>query len=173
VAAMMMTAAAMMLSAAAPPQIVSTPDLGKSGAACRRDESGPAFLVEVAGLRDRQGLLKLELYPSNDRDFLADDNVLLAAGKAFRRVEVRVPPSGPVALCIRAPGPGRYALSLLHDRDGNHRFNLSSDGVGFAGNPRLGWSKPAAALCSAVTVGGVTRIRIVINYRHGLFLRPD
>ncbi|MBN8815927.1 MAG: DUF2141 domain-containing protein [Sphingomonas sp.] len=153
--------------------VLPSPDLGKANAACRPGETGPAFRVQVVGLHDRAGLLKLELYPANDQDFLADDTVLIAAGKVFRRVEVRTPQNGPAVLCIRAPGPGRYALSLLHDRDGNHRFNISSDGVGFAGNPRLGWGKPKAATASTTVAQGITVVRIVVNYRHGLSFRPD
>jgi len=151
----------------------STPDLGKAEGRCHATETGPSFLVDVAGLKDRRGLLKLELYPANDHDFLEDDNVLINAGKTFRRVEVGVPQSGPVVLCIRVPGPGLYALSLLHDRDGNRKFGLSVDGIGFASNPRLGWSKPKAAAASAWAGTGPTRITIVLNYRHGLFsMRP-
>ena len=153
--------------------IQPSPDLGKENASCRSPEPGPAFRVEVTGIRDRTGLLKLELYPANDRDFLADDTILIAAGKPFRRVEVRPPPTGPIVMCIRAPAAGRYALSLLHDRDANHRFNVSSDGIGFAGNPRLGWSKPGAASASATVGGGITVVRILMNYRHGLSFRPD
>jgi uncharacterized protein (DUF2141 family) len=152
---------------------LSTPDLGKAGAVCRVNENGPAVFIEVDGLRDRAGTLKLELYPANDRDFLADDNVLVSAGKTFRRVEVRVPQSGPVRLCIRAPRADTYALSLLHDRDANRRFGMSIDGIGFSNNPRLGWSKPAASL-AAIRVGATpTRIVIVMNYRRGMFsFRP-
>ena len=149
--------------------IPSTPDLGKAQGQCRPGESGPAFLVDVVGLKDRQGRLKLELYPDNDRDFLADDNLLVAAGKAFGRVELPVPASGAVELCIRAPAPGRYAISLMHDRDANRRFAVSIDGIGFAGNPRLGWSKPHADVASAATGAAPTRISIQINYRRGLF----
>lgn len=149
--------------------IPSTPDLGKAEGQCRADERGPAYLVDVAGLKDRKGRLKLELYPANDTDFLADDNILVAAGKPFRRVEAPVPQSGPVQLCIRAPGAGIYALSLLHDRDANRRFSLSIDGIGFAGNPKLGWSKPHAAAASVPVGSGPTRITITVNYRRGLF----
>jgi uncharacterized protein (DUF2141 family) len=149
--------------------IPSTPDLGKAEGQCRPNENGSAFLVEVTGLKDRRGRLKLELYPANDADFLADDNILVAAGKTFRRVEMPVPATGPVQLCIRAPGPGNYALSLMHDRDANRRFSLSVDGIGFAGNPKLGWSKPRAAAATAAVGPGPARIAIRMNYRRGLF----
>jgi uncharacterized protein (DUF2141 family) len=152
----------------AAPGIPSTPDLGMAEGRCRTPETGPSFVVSVAGLKDRRGLLKLEVYPDNDDDFLADDNELIAAGKVFRRVEAPVPRSGPVSLCIRVPGPGRYAVSLLHDRDGNRKFGLSTDGIGFAGNPKLGWSKPHADAASADAGNGPTAITIVMNYRHGL-----
>lgn len=157
--------ALLMLAVAAIP---STPDLGKAEGQCRPNEKGPAFLVDVAGLKDRKGRLKLELYPADDTDFLADDNVLISRGKVFRRVEVPVPASGPVELCIRAPAPGSYALSLLHDRDANRRFALSVDGVGFPGNPRLGLSKPRARAASAEVGTGLAHITIIVNYRRGL-----
>jgi uncharacterized protein (DUF2141 family) len=147
----------------------SRPDLGVTEGRCRRGEPGPAFVIDVTGLKDRRGLIRVELYPANDHDFLADDNVLIAAGKAFARVERPVPQSGPVALCIRAPAAGTYALSLLHDRDGNRKFGLSTDGVGFPGNPRIGLGKPRAADASAEVGSGVTHLSVRMNYRRGLF----
>jgi uncharacterized protein (DUF2141 family) len=99
----------------------------------------------VIGLKDRTGQLKLEVYPATESDFLADDNVLVMAGKTFRRVEVPVPADPVPRLCIRIPGPGTYAVSLLHDRDNNHRFNWQRDGIGFSRNPKIGWSKPRVA----------------------------
>lgn len=159
-----------LLAAAAP--IPSTPDLGKAEGRCRAGESGPAFLVNVKGLKDRTGTLKLEVYPANDADFLADDNVLVAAGKTFRRVQVDVPNSGNPTLCVRLPGPGRYGVSVLHDRDGNRKFGWRVDGIGFAGNPRLGLSKPKAASASAAAGSAPTRIDVVMNYQRGLGMRP-
>ncbi|MGN6496426.1 MAG: DUF2141 domain-containing protein [Tsuneonella sp.] len=158
-----------LLAAAAIP---STPDLGKAEGQCRPGETGPSFLVSAIGLKDRTGRLKLEVYPANDRDFLADDNVLVAERRTFRRVETDVPGSGIPQLCIRVPGPGVYAVVLLHDRDGNRKFGWRTDGIGFAGNPRLGWSRPPAARASARAGDGPTRIRIVLNYHRGLGMRP-
>lgn len=152
--------------------IPSTPDLGKAEGQCRPGERGPAFLVRVEGLKDREGRLKLEVYPANDKDFLADDNILISAGKTFRRVEVPVPASGTPELCVRLPAPGTYAVSLLHDRNEDRKFNWTIDGIGFAGNPKLGWGKPRAEHASAVAGAGLTPITIVLNYRHGLGVAP-
>jgi len=152
--------------------IPSTPDLGQAEGRCRPGEKGPAFLVEVDGLKDRKGTFKLEVYPSNNEDFLADDNILVMAGKTFRRVVAAVPQSGTPQLCVRLPGPGTYAVSLLQDRNNNRKFNWRVDGIGFAGNPRLGWGKPKAASASATAGAGLTRIHIVMNYARGLGMSP-
>lgn len=162
----MILSSLLLLAAAA--DIRSNPELGKAEGRCRSGESGPAYLVEVDGLKDRQGALKLELYPANDQDFLGDDDVLVRAGKPFGRVEVPIPTSGPVELCIRAPQPGTYALSLLHDRDSNHKFGLSVDGIAFSRNPRLGLSKPKAATVAVPVGRSPTRLRVTMNYRRGL-----
>lgn len=147
----------------------STPDLGQAEGRCRTGEPGPALIVEVAGLKDRKGHLKLEVYPANDQDFLADDNKLLEAGKTFRRVVEPVPASGVPHLCVRLPAAGSYAVMLMHDRNDNHKFDLSTDGVGFTGNPRLGLSRPRAAQARISAGSGLTRTRVVMNYRTGLF----
>ena len=152
--------------------IPSSPDLGKAEGQCRPDEPGPGFLVEVVGLKDHAGVLKLEVYPSNNEDFLQDDNILLNAGKVFRRVEADVPQGTRVSMCIRVPAPGAYSLSLLHDRDRNRKFGWTVDGIGFASNPRLGWSKPKAGATRAVAGTGLTRIPIVLNYCSGLGVAP-
>jgi uncharacterized protein (DUF2141 family) len=156
-----------LLSLAAAP-VPSTPDLGIAEGRCRANEPGPAFLVTIDGLKDRAGRLKLEVYPSNDQDFLSDDNVLINAGKTFRRAEMTLPAQGNVEMCIRIPAAGAYSLSLLHDRDSNRKFGLSVDGIGFAGNPKLGWSKPKAAATRVIAGAGVNPISIRMNYRTGL-----
>lgn len=153
---------------AAAQAVDSGPELGKAEGRCRPGEQGPAFLVTVDGLKDRKGNLKLEVYPSNDEDFLQDDNILINAGKTFRRVEVPVP-AGTPELCVRIPGPGAYSLTVLHDRDSNRKLGLTVDGVGLSANPKLGLSKPKAAKTRVMAGAGLTRIRIVMNYRRGLF----
>ena len=158
---------------AAGPALQSSPDLGKAEGRCRAGESGPALLIEATGMKDRSGNMKLEVYPGNDQDFLADDNVLVAAGKTFRRVEVPTPQSGAVVLCVRLPGPGLYAVSVLHDRNMDRRFQWKIDGIGFSGNPHLGWSKPKVGSARvAVNGGGVSKISVMMNYKKGLGVGP-
>jgi uncharacterized protein (DUF2141 family) len=150
-------------------QVPSSPSLGQAEGRCRAGEPGPAFLINVVGLKDRGGTMKAELYPANDTDFLADDNVLINAGKTFRRVVIDVPSSGNVQMCIRAPSAGTYGLSLLHDRDANRKFGLSIDGVGFGSNPAsLGPFKPKIAVGRVAAGAGVTPVTVRMMYRRGL-----
>jgi uncharacterized protein (DUF2141 family) len=152
--------------------IRSTPLLGKAEAACRPGEAGPALLIWAIGLKDRRGILRAELYPANETDFLADDNILIQQGKTFRRVDLAIPATGESAICLRIPGAGRYALSLLHDRDRNLKFGVFSDGIGFSSNPKLGRSKPSAAVVAFNAGQGLTRISVTLNYFSGFSMRP-
>lgn len=150
------------------PVVLPSPELGTAGAPCRAGETGPALMVEVVGLKDRVGMLKVEVYPGVEGDFLLPDYKLVMAGKTFRRIEGPVPAEPVPHVCIRVPAPGRYGVLVLHDRDSNHRFNWQHDGVGFSRNPRLGLSKPGASEVAFDAGGGVTPLRVVMNYRNGL-----
>ena len=142
--------------------------LGKAEAACRANETGPALIITAIGLRDRKGILRAELYPNNDDDFLQDDAILVNAGKVFRRIDLPLTATNDPILCMRVPSPGKYAISLLHDRDRNLKFGFTSDGIGFAGNPKLGHSKPRSVDAAITASSGLTRAVIRMNYRNGL-----
>lgn len=163
---------ALLAPVAAEAQLPSSPSLGIAEGRCRPGESGPSVLVNLIGLKDRAGNLKAELYPANDADFLADDNILLNAGKTFRRAVIDVPQTGPVQMCLRAPAAGTYALTVLHDRDKDRKFNLSrttGDGIGFGANPTSqGPFKPKAANARVVVGAGPTPVTVHLLYRTGL-----
>lgn len=165
----MLMLAVLAASAPAVAQIKSSPSLGRAEGRCRPGESGPSLIVTVTGLKDRAGTLKAELYPANDTDFLADDNILINQGKTFRRVLVDIQQTGTAQLCIRAPAAGTYGLSLLHDRDSNRKFGASIDGVGFGSNPAsLGPFKPKIAIARVTVGNGPTRVSVRMLYRSGL-----
>jgi uncharacterized protein (DUF2141 family) len=153
--------------AATSPAFAQAEVLGSDRQACAT-QAGPAIRVNVTGLKDRIGRLKLELYPASDDDFLKDDRDLLKEGKVFRRVWADTPTSGAVSLCIRAPRPGRYALLFTHDRDGRNKFDFWKDGAGFPSNQRLGRSRPKLSQAVIEVGSGVTTTNIRAQYLKGL-----
>jgi uncharacterized protein (DUF2141 family) len=140
--------------------------LGEDAPACA--SGGPAILVNVVGLKDRKGELKLELYPANEQDFLKDDRDLIKQGKLFRRIRVPTPAAGNVRLCMRVPRPGRYALLFTHNRDGKNKFNFWSDGAGFVATQKLGRSRPKLGQAVIEVPGGVVSVSIRAQYLRGL-----
>jgi uncharacterized protein (DUF2141 family) len=141
--------------------------LGSDAGLCNAG-NGPAIRANIVGLKDRTGRLKLELYPATTADFLKDDTLLVREGKTFRRIWAKTPPGGDIALCIRVPTPGRYALLFTHDRDGKNKFNFWRDGAGFPGNARLGRSRPKLAVATIDVGRGITVTTIRAQYLRGL-----
>ncbi len=159
--------AALSLVAAQPTAAWGGTLLGEDADACTSIGSA-VILAHVEGLKDRTGRLKLELW-SADGDFLKDDRVLRREGHFFRRVWAETPPTGSVDMCIRTPGPGRYALLFTHDRDGRNKFNFWEDGAGLPFAEKLGMHRPTLEQAS-ITVGeSVTMVTIRVQYLRDLF----
>lgn len=150
------------------PASAQTGPIGSDADACVSGR-GPAIRANVVGLKDRTGRLKLELYPATEEDFLKDDRDLVKEGKVFRRVWAATPSgNGPVAMCIRVPAPGRYALLFTHDRDGRNKFNFWRDGAGFPSNQKLGRSRPKLDQALIMVGRGVATTTIQVQYLRGL-----
>lgn len=141
--------------------------IGPDAAACNGN-AGPALRVNVTGLKDRTGRLKLELWNATEAEFLKDDRDLRAEGKFFHRIWADVPRSGDVTLCIKAPRAGRYALFFTHDRDGKNKFNFWQDGGGVPSNRRLGRARPKLDMAVVQVPAGVATVNIRAQYLKGL-----
>ncbi|TPG49141.1 DUF2141 domain-containing protein [Sphingomonas glacialis] len=141
--------------------------MGTDAALCTSGR-GPAIQVNVQHLKDRRGQLKLELYPATEADFMRSDTDLLAEGKVFRRVTVDAPVAGQVAMCIRVPHPGRYALLFLHSRRAQDKFDFWQDGVGLRSNTRIGRARPSVANAAVEVGSGVSVLEIETQYLRGL-----
>lgn len=143
-------------------------DLRDDAAACAPGAvPGAALRTEVRGFKVRAGTIRVEVYPDNEADWLANKDKLEAEGKPFRRAILPVPTSGPLVVCVAMPAVGRYAVAVLHDPDRVRGFNFRSDGIGFPGDPRLGLSRPKVEK-GFVTIGpGVTNIRVTLQYWNG------
>jgi uncharacterized protein (DUF2141 family) len=154
--------AVLMLGAALPAR--AQPVAGDA-ALCR--EGAPSILVEILGLKDRMGELRVELYPDTDPEFLGDDKKLEREEKTFRRVAFAPPTMGHAFACIAAPGPGRYSLVVIHSRDNVKKFNYHHDGIAFPGDPRLFFGKPPASKAWISVARGVTRVAVRLQYYDG------
>ena len=138
--------------------------IGPDGAACRARQ--PSILVNVNGFSQRNGNVRVALYGSDPRTFLA-------RGQTIRKIDLPVSRSGPMHICVAVPGPGRYAVAVRHDVDGNGRSGWN-DGGGFSRNPRMSLINLRPSYGNvAINVGqGVLGVNIVLNYRRGLSIGP-
>ena len=138
--------------------------LGPDAAACR--SGGQAVLVTVDGFRQRTGNVRVAIYGSDPSRFLA-------RGQTLRKINVPVTGAGPMRICVALPGPGRYAVAVRHDVNGNNHSDWS-DGGGFSRNPRISLTNLRPNYNNvAINVGrGVTPVNVVLNYRFGLAIRP-
>lgn len=161
----LMLAALLSMPVSAAPGPATAEVLGGSPDACRPGAEGSAALVTVAGFKDRAGRLRVQNYRGGKADYLVE-------GRYLHREEMPVTAAGEMTVCLPLPGPGDYAIIALHDRDSNGRLSIWSDGIGFSRNPRLGLAKPAASQVLISFGPGVTPVRIVLNYRRGLSVRP-
>jgi uncharacterized protein (DUF2141 family) len=115
--------------------------------------------IEVTGLRNGDGLLRLALF---------DDAREFPEGAALRREDV---PAAHERMLVNLPDlpPGTYAVALFHDENGDNEFATS-----FLGIPRegYGFSNDASAFLSAPGFhesafelpDGGGRIQITVRY---------
>lgn len=146
--------------------------LGSDAAACAPNSGQTAVLVTVDGFKNRDGTLRLEMWPGNQADFMRDHHELTAEGKPYRRVTVDVPKSGPAKVCVALPGPGTYALGAFHSPAGVRKFNFREDGATFTRNPKFGLSKPKASEVAMEFGAGLNQSTVTLNYLRGFGFKP-
>jgi uncharacterized protein (DUF2141 family) len=124
-------------------------------------DTGVRIVVRIHGVRSSAGEVVAVLYGDNPDDFLR-------SGKRLERV--RVPATtGVVLLELVAPRPGRYAVAVYHDENGNHKFDravtgLPTEGFGISNNPRI-WLRPPP-LADAAFIANVRPTAVDINLRY-------
>jgi len=157
--------AAALTLAVAMPAAPSAAVVGPDAARCRSG-AGPALLVNVAGLRNRNGSVRVMVYGHNPDEFLV-------RGKYLRRVDVPVAANGSMQVCVALPGTGTYAIAVRHDADANHKTGWN-DGGGYSNNPPLSITnlKPPYRRVAVNVGNGVKPVNVVLNYRQGFSVRP-
>ena len=139
--------------------------IGPDAAACNARSGRTALIVNVRGFQSRQGSVRVQVYGANAAEFLTATYV--------RRVDLPVTRAGAMPVCVALPGPGRYAVAVRHDQNGDNR-NDWGDGGGFSRNPALALPNPRPDYeAVAITVPrGRHGTDVVLNYRAGLRIAP-
>lgn len=120
---------------------------------------GPAVLVSVRGVKESAGKVRVQSYP-------ATGSAWLAKGRWLHRLESRAS-AGTMNFCVPVPSEGRYGIAVRHDRNGNGKTDISSDGGGFSNNPSiniLNLGKPSVGKVAFQAGPGVTQITINLKY---------
>lgn len=126
--------------------------------------SGPEVLVRITGFRSRAGQVRVRLFGGPPSSYFDKR-------QATVRIEVPVPKSGPVSLCVAAPRPGLYAVDVRHDVNGGGTDR--SDGGGISGNPPVGLMdvilkrKPNPSVVQVRVGQGTTVVPITLKYLSG------
>jgi len=122
--------------------------------ACSAGASAAGFTVEARQLRNDRGVVRALLF-RQAAGFPDSPSAAVARSEA-RAVK------GSVTLSFKDVKPGRYAVSILHDEDGDGKaatnfIGIPKEGVGVSGP--LGNSKPVFAKCVIdVAAGGAVTI---------------
>lgn len=152
--------------ALAMPAAPSAAVVGPDAARCQSNSGQPALLVNVGGLKNRVGSVRVMIYGSNPAEFLV-------RGKWLKRVDVPVVRAGAMQVCVALPGAGTYAIAVRHDADANRKTGWN-DGGGYSNNPPLSITnlKPSYRRVAVNVGNGVRPVNVVLNYRQGFSVRP-
>ena len=99
---------------------------------CAADPTGVRLQIEVAGVRSNEGLIAITIYPDDRRRFLVHLGQIGI---------LRTPARSPIThVCAALPAPGRYAVVVYHDANGDMMFNrtglgLPAEDYGLSNNP--------------------------------------
>ena len=120
---------------------------------------GPVVLVNVRGIKESTGKIRVQSYP-------ATPSAWLSKGRWLHRIETSAS-AGSMNICVPVPAEGRFGIAVRHDRNGNGKTDISEDGGGFSNNPKISifnLGKPSINKAAFVAGPGVTRITINMQY---------
>lgn len=121
-----------------------------------KEGAGARALINVMGLENQEGNIRVQVYSSDPEEFLEK-------GKKLLRVDVPVS-SLDSQVCVVLPNPGTYAMVVMHDRNANGRADILTEGFGFSQNPKLMFSKPDHEEVAIAVPEGITEIDVALNY---------
>ena len=118
--------------------------------------------IEVRGVRSADGQVYLAVHgPESEATFPSGQGVVAGLQQPAR--------AGALRFEVRDLSPGRYAVSVFHDENGNgdldtNLFGIPSEGYGFGNDASAAFGPPDFE-DAAVTVGDMARVAVLtLNY---------
>ena len=121
--------------------------------------SGPAIKVTVRGIKTSTGKVRLQSYYGTKADWLKK-------GRWLHRIETRAR-AGTMTFCVPVSKPGTYGIAIRHDKNGNNKTDITSDGGAMSNNPSINifnLGKPSYKKTRFSVGEGVTAITINMRY---------
>jgi uncharacterized protein (DUF2141 family) len=128
---------------------------GPDMAACHGNGPGAAVVIKVSNFKALRGTLRIQSYDKPE--------TFLDTGAFIRRIDVPVTGAETYA-CLALPGPGRYAIVVRHDPDGNTKTDIFRDGFAFPRLNKLKLSRPKFSAVALDFPAGVSMIALRLNY---------
>ena len=124
---------------------------------CVNNNDGKSqVLVTVEKLQSSEGNIRIQIYSDNPDEFLAK-------GKKLLRLVVPVKHE-PMQVCVPLPGPGEYAMFVMHDSNANGKPDFMTEGFGFSNNPKLMLAPPDHDETLFAAKAGVLEMTISLIY---------
>lgn len=121
--------------------------------------NGPAVRVQIEGIKQASGMIRVQLYRGIKADWLQ-------SGRWINRIEMPAR-AGSMSFCMPAPAAGTYAIAVRHDVNGNGRTDLREDGGGMSNNPSINifnLGRPSHTRTAFEIGEGVSSITINMRY---------
>lgn len=121
---------------------------------------GPAVKISINNIKNASGNIRVVSYPATQAAWLV-------SGKWINRFEVPAV-AGSMTVCMPVPAAGNYGIAILHDKNGNHKVDLGSDGGGMSNNPAINiWNlgKPGVDKVRFYAGAGITQLTINMRYK--------
>ncbi len=120
------------------------------------------LVVQIEGLRNMEGSIALSVFRSAAG--FPDDT-----GTVFRSATQELTGEATPVFHFDTLHYGHYAISILHDENGNGTMDtgflgVPSEGFGFSNNPRIGFGAPSFESCRFRFDGPEMTLRITLRY---------
>lgn len=144
--------------------------LGPYASSCHKGSNKPAILVHIEGLKNRDGLLRVQAYDAVEKSYFEK-------GQYVQRVEIEPPATGSVDICLPVAKSGAYTVLARHDINKNGHID-HDDGGGFSGNPSMSLMdvalkhKPSLKATTISVGNSISDVTIIMKYVQGLSFKP-